>query len=544
LFVFMDVGWARDVAVGDRVDVIGEVKEYFDLTEIDGTAASGITITPVGTGAPLAPEPLVSTDLSEAWEGVLVTVADAWITVPDLGFGEMQLGDAAGTFVVDDHMHGWAGFPGDALEAFDSVTGVVGHNFGAYKIEPRTAADLDTAGPVRIFEVQQEVFTPNDLIELEPAVVTGLGSNGLFVQRGAGWYSGLFVYLGNNWRTTWGEVLPGDTVAVSGLYTEFDGLSELHVPNAGVDGAFAVVGTEALPSPWITTPTDIAAYGEQLESVLVEVQDVTVASSDLGFGEWSVTDGTSTLVVDDFLHTSVLLSSRPPGREVRRIRGPLNHTFGAFKIEPRSEADAMPALDLTASPVAATPYHLQQSDVVEGTTVTLTGVATGLGRYGLFLQAGTGGERSGIWVFLGDGWQSTWTVARNDIVVVTGLYDEYFGVSEVDVTTSPSGSVTSFVPAGPVPPVHVRAGTLAGPAAEPWEGVVVEVRDVHVTSVAASSFQVGDDVGPDDGRVSSFLSTWSGFPPAVDDTFTSIAGPLHYTSVYQVAPRDDADLVP
>ena len=91
IYVFTD--GAPGVAVGDLVDVEGQVIEFFDLTEF----SNGPTVTVVGTGtvpaAIVFDETLPSTDAPESettyerYEGMLVTIPNGLVSGPSQSFG-------------------------------------------------------------------------------------------------------------------------------------------------------------------------------------------------------------------------------------------------------------------------------------------------------------------------------------------------------------------------------------------------------------------------------------------------------------------------
>jgi hypothetical protein len=56
------------------------------------------------------------------------------------GFGEYIINDGSGNAVIDDFLY--LTTPAPALNEIYNVTGVIAHNFGAYKILPRDAADI------------------------------------------------------------------------------------------------------------------------------------------------------------------------------------------------------------------------------------------------------------------------------------------------------------------------------------------------------------------------------------------------------------------
>jgi phosphatidylserine/phosphatidylglycerophosphate/cardiolipin synthase-like enzyme len=141
-------------AVGDEIEITGEVSEFFELTEI-----SDLTMFEVlSSGNPLpTPVELSTNDINqEDYEGMLVKVAQATCTNADLGFGEFELNDGTGACVVDDLFYLYS-----ASEGIDyNVTGPLTYTFGAYKIEPRNENDVEIAIPL-YFTVDPKEITVN-----------------------------------------------------------------------------------------------------------------------------------------------------------------------------------------------------------------------------------------------------------------------------------------------------------------------------------------------------------------------------------------------
>lgn len=125
------------VALGDHVTLVGEVDEYYNLTEIKNIVTFNIN----SSGNSLPPAASISTfDMAseEAYEGVLIKVVSATCTNANLGYGEWQLNDGTGPCVADDVIFAYAP---DLGHVYD-VTGVVYYSFNEYKLQPRNAMDI------------------------------------------------------------------------------------------------------------------------------------------------------------------------------------------------------------------------------------------------------------------------------------------------------------------------------------------------------------------------------------------------------------------
>jgi len=143
-----------DIAVGDRVDVEGEITNYFGQVQL--SLSAGGEVTKVGAGA--APEPFlishpihVATDgaVSQAFQGVLVRVEDVTVidTRPDCPqeWGEFAV---RGTPPVPnslglrvDDMGDWT-YVAQVGDRLGSITGPLAFTWDNTKMVPRDDADL------------------------------------------------------------------------------------------------------------------------------------------------------------------------------------------------------------------------------------------------------------------------------------------------------------------------------------------------------------------------------------------------------------------
>jgi len=215
--IFVFTGSAPTVAVGDEVEVVGEVAEFFDFTEISGSPV--VKVTGAGTGilpAPIlfdatvpSPDPAApSCSLEfECYEGMLVSIADGTVTGPNQRFGTDPVAEVHITaapartfrepgieypglnmppiptwdgnpevFELDPDR---LGLPNQAIPAGSSfrATGVLGYEFGGYELWPtsldvtpatlpkpvraREAGEL-TVGTLNLFRLFDDVDDPMD----------------------------------------------------------------------------------------------------------------------------------------------------------------------------------------------------------------------------------------------------------------------------------------------------------------------------------------------------------------------------------------------
>ena len=133
VFVFTDAA----VSVGDSVTFIGNVVEFFEMTQLSGIA--GLTIVSSGN-TPYAPAQITTAQVnSEAYEGVLVRVSNAICTDANSGFGQWIVNDGSGSALVNPAIYEATRTQGTAY----NVTGPVFYSFNEFKILPRNGNDVE-----------------------------------------------------------------------------------------------------------------------------------------------------------------------------------------------------------------------------------------------------------------------------------------------------------------------------------------------------------------------------------------------------------------
>jgi cytosine/adenosine deaminase-related metal-dependent hydrolase len=237
--------------------------------------------------------------------------------------------------------------------------------------------------PSTIYKIKTGATPMGDTARIANALVTGKGSNGFFVQVKPGDpgylgadHSGLMVFTGPGSAALAAAVV-GARVVVDGRVNSFQGQIQLD----NVTAVIASPGIEAPPAPVPATYAEVRTGGARaaaLEGVLVELGAATVTAVDSAFGEITLTSGSDSLVVDDFLYAPPALPV--VGAPFTAVRGILALRQMASKLEPRGPTDLVagppvvsrlgPALSFarvgttTAAPTFPAPL-----------TVTLTGPA-------------------------------------------------------------------------------------------------------------------------------------------------------------------------
>jgi len=150
-------------------------------------------------------------------------------------------------------------------------------------------------------------------------IVTGAFSGTYTLQDGNGVFSGIWV----NDNIT---VAVGDEVTVKGMVSESYNLTVITADSSGVNSS-----GNLLPAAEVLTTVEVSV--EQWEGVLVKTSG-TCDNADLGYGEWSVDDGSGSVVMDDLAYAFT-----PSVGAEYEITGPLHYSFNVFKIIPRGSDD-------------------------------------------------------------------------------------------------------------------------------------------------------------------------------------------------------------
>jgi endonuclease I len=280
--------WARSAAspsVQDSVTVRGRV------TESDGSGNAGNTLlaeavvlsaSPAGA-LPEAAAVSTAVACSEAYEGVLVEVADAVCTDSDLGFGEWQVDDGSGPGRVDDLAYGFSPTLGSSY----SVVGPVAYAGGQFKMEPRNAGDVvwtgDESAPVVLV-----VYAVNDTsvqVTFSEAVEETSAET-------------LVHYSVDQLPITDAELSGGNPAQVvltvpsmsGGEHTlEIDGVADLYSNvMTGVSAFFTYIETD-IPDGYYDSAENL--IGEQLKAALHEIIDGhTVCSYEYAWTAFYTTD--------------------------------------------------------------------------------------------------------------------------------------------------------------------------------------------------------------------------------------------------------------
>lgn len=329
------------VALGDAVLVTGTIKEHYGLTEFD----NGATIEILSTGNPLPnPAVLQTNDVGfEEWESVFVRVENVTITNANLGNGEWQINDGSGPIRV--HNEYFYTFLPVLNMQLDYVQGPLTYSYENFKIEPRNDNDIaeppptptptgptPTPTPFDTIPIRDIQFTTdpsgdspyaNQIVNIQ-GIVTGAKYNGYYVADDAGPWNAVYVF---NDLLIGPQV--GDEVRVRGKVTEYYNLTEI------VDVTYSEIISHG--NPIVSTTVSAGEFAEEAyESVLVTVEgDLSVVSLD-SYGQWTVSDGSDTMSVDDEMDYNYFPKR---GDSLSSITGIVQYEFEEWKLQPRFTMD-------------------------------------------------------------------------------------------------------------------------------------------------------------------------------------------------------------
>lgn len=129
----VDFGNAN-TSVGDEIEVSGQVKEYYDLTELDISDGSSTILSSNNTLF----DPIVITTATEDYESVLVTVSGVCDGLPN-EYGEWTLSG----ITIDDYLYGsdWGDFIPVVGNEY-TITGPLNYAYSLFRVNPRSDEDI------------------------------------------------------------------------------------------------------------------------------------------------------------------------------------------------------------------------------------------------------------------------------------------------------------------------------------------------------------------------------------------------------------------
>ncbi len=233
---------------------------------------------------------------------------------------------------------------------------------------PDVANPDGAACPATIYAIKRDMVPMGDRVRLNDVIVSGVGTDGFFVQVPADSddfdgvdFSGLFVFS----RTLDPKPSPGDRLSLEGTIGSFQNQVQL------IDPVNIMVNSQgAPPEPLLIDKADAvhsAPRGPALEGVLVRIEDLTVTSvaEFAQFNTFTVDNG---MIVDDILYT---FPAPQVGDTFRAITAPISFRFNVNHLAPRS------ADDFDLGPPRLSAITPAQGFVEAGATATLAVALSG-----------------------------------------------------------------------------------------------------------------------------------------------------------------------
>lgn len=368
--------------VGDRVQVTGEVGEFFGQTQI---ANGELTVLSNGSASPAAQLLATGAVADEQWESVLVRSENVEVSNanPDApsDFGEFLINDGSGDVRVDDL--GSITFNPVGGESLDFVQGPLHFSFNNFKIVPRDDDDLGVdavsacGAPADLIHEVQGNGAASPLVgqnvTIEGVVVADFqdGLSGYYIQEedadadaDPATSEGIFVFTGNNPQA----LSVGDKVRVSGEVVEFFNLTELsntsgfavcdsglsvtpaevNLPFASADEAERFEGMSVVLPQQLTVSENfnLGRFGEVLLSsgrlfqpthVALPGVDAQVVQEANDLNRITLDDGRTTQNPEPIIHPAPGLSAFNTlrgGDTVTGLNGVMHFAFGNYRIHP------------------------------------------------------------------------------------------------------------------------------------------------------------------------------------------------------------------
>jgi hypothetical protein len=338
----------------------------------------------------------------------------------------------------------------------------------------------------------------DDLVYVEGVVVTSpmiktssssTIPDGFFVaEPDGGQYSGIYVFADGLVL----DVAPGDLVNIRGVYDEFYDASQIKASEV------IKTGTGTIPAADVVTVSDVTTDGplaENYEGCLIKIENASMANTDLGHGDFSISQEGSAgelVVSNDF--SEFYNYSPTEGDSFAEISGILTFAYSKFRLLPRSCDDLLddqgvpvceggrtcPEEPVTVAQLQnenADGYVARNCDVrVEGIVVTTQVIW----EKAFYAQDTSGGQWSGIYIYKSSSQEiDLSSVIPGSVINVEGQIQEYNGITEIYASAVEVTGTLDVPAAAVVTPADVNdSGTLS----ESYESVLVAVQNVFVST--------------------------------------------------------------
>ena len=391
--------------VGNRISITATVGEFSGATQL--SSVNSITI--LCTEFTNLPTSISAAMLNtEAYEGVLVSLDTLKCTAEVNNYGEAEFAETTDTIISDDMFLDFT----PTLGAYYSITGVVNHSYGNYKINPRWESDIveyivgcmdasmsnynpaatleldDSCQDIEIisgcidpealnycaecndddgsceYEIETLVLTISEIQGLTDSspyegqivstsgTVTAITSDGYFIQAPAASWSGIFVYDSVN------TVEMDFVYSIQAEVAEFYGMTQLKNVTS-----FEFTSNSIIDS----YPVIQNQLSEEYEGCVVLLEGhCSVENNEYGEAEFISIFGVDIIKTNDLIYLFDYQVDHYYG-----IVGVVEYSFGEYKICPRSEDDiqeliSVPELDPSNTSITMLSNVLQIESTIVG----------------------------------------------------------------------------------------------------------------------------------------------------------------------------------
>ena len=282
-------------------------------------------------------------------------------------------------------------------------------------------------------------------------IVTAIGYNfsndNFFISEDEGGeWNGIYIYGAGI------EPNLGDEVEITGRVVEYQGITEITI----ISIANIISSDNPLPEATIISTNELATE-EKYESVLVQIQNITVTEGTNDDGEWYVNDGSGECQIDDNIFSATIIANS----EIESITGIVDEHMSEFALIPRDENDIFGYEEPEDSYDLIADIQNNFNDY-DGDEVTVCGVVTigdnllYPGQTKFYIQDESG---HGIQVYNSQPLSTIYV--RGDKIEVTGTIERYNDDVEITYPTITLISQNESLP---------FAHNLAGNEDETWNG--------------------------------------------------------------------------
>jgi len=226
---------------------------------------------------------------------------------------------------------------------------------------------LNAQDVIDIKTVQQDISLVGQTVTVNGVVTVSQGvfqPKIAFIQDSKGGaYSGIAIFDSD----TKYNLKVGDEVKITGKVYEERDMTGIYI-----DTCLVVSENNPLPPVEVVKTSDLSTdsqIAKSYEGVLVQVNDVIIFDDNLGYGEWSIDDGTGACRVDD--GAGCLFYDVPDkGTKLASISGIFKYSYGNYKIDPRYRSDIIEIKNEIITNI----YSLNQDNSLVGKDISVSGI--------------------------------------------------------------------------------------------------------------------------------------------------------------------------